>query len=199
MIYAVADEFLLDDSAIDIGSGQFEAENGRTVGESPILPRQLSGVGGNGRLEVQHGAVGHIGISILQAGHVGAIAEVTNHTSGVVEVGESSIGITLTTEQIEVITINLELNCIDVVEEVLIHIITIGVLIKDAVAPQQLNTEVGFLTVHQILANRHTDDTGLGVEVAPNPGIVGLYFDVIAFCSCIDIAAISIFAKIARN
>ena len=41
-------------------------------------------------------------------------------------------------------------------------------------APQQLNTHVGILVVHQILADGHTDNACLGIIVTPNPGIVGL-------------------------
>lgn len=47
-------------------------------------------------------------------------------------------------------------------------------MIKDTVAPQQLNTLFDVLDVHQILANRHTDDAGLGIKVTINPCVIGL-------------------------
>ena len=63
----------------------------------------------------------------------------TQQTGSVVIQGEFGIGITLTTEQIEVFAIDLIENLINVIDEILIHIITIGILIKNAVTPQQLN------------------------------------------------------------
>ena len=170
----VADILLLKDFAVDIGRGQDVAQVGSAIGLTHIIPLHIGGIGGNGRRQVHHGAIGHIGSSILQASHVGAVAEVADQTGCVVVQGEFSIGITLAVEQIEVVAINLVEDRINIIDEILIHVVAVLILIEDTVAPQQLNTQIGIGIIIQILSHRHADDTRLGVEVAPYPGIIGL-------------------------